>query len=607
MRSSFIAMTASIALTMPLAGTARAQAAGGFALNRFEPAPAGDIFFGVPSPDAPGHLEPRVALTFDDAVRPVRLQDTDIAVVSHQAFLRLDASVSLWDRLLLTIDAPLAVIQAGDRPALADMELPELDAPQLGDMRFGARARLFGENASPLQVGVGGYVFAPTGSPEQYTGEGATRGAFYASAGGRLGTSTGLLWNASGGIALGSDTSPSRFTFGAGAAALLVDDHLQLGPEIYGSSPFTRTVVLAGTPPREDEAGVHLEILLGAKLRVLDGLTFGAAAGPGLLEAIGTPQLRIVGLVGWTPLPTRPTGAEADTPAAVGDKDDDGILDNTDACPEIKGEPSADPSRDGCPPSDRDGDSVTDAEDACPAVAGAQSLDPIKNGCPPDGDSDGVADAADACPASPGDKHQDPRRNGCPPDLDRDGILDANDACPRTPGPGSTEPKQNGCPEDADGDGITGVADACPLEHGAKSDDPSRNGCPKFVRVTNEEIVTSIPVQFTLYGKTRSQTVSPVSDELLYEVRDVLSQHPEIELVEVQGHTDDSGTPEFNQTLSEERARAVVDWLVAAGVPRGKLVAKGYSYRRPLGDNREKTGRQENRRVQFFIVRRKPL
>ena len=155
----------------------------------------------------------------------------------------------------------------------------EPDAPQLGDMRFGARARLFGENASPLQVGVGGYVFAPTGSPEQYTGEGTTRVAFHASAGGRLATSTGLLWSASSGITLGSDTSPSRVAFGAGAAALLVDDHLQIGPEIYGSAPLSRTVTLAGTPPRNDVARVHLEILLGAKLRVLDGLTFGAAAG----------------------------------------------------------------------------------------------------------------------------------------------------------------------------------------------------------------------------------------------------------------------------------------------------------------------------------------
>ncbi|XXT18664.1 OmpA family protein [Sorangium sp. So ce429] len=607
MRSSFIAVAASIALTLAPSGAALAQSAGGFALNRFEPAPAGDIFFGVPSPAAPGHLAPRVALVFEDAVRPLRLANTDIAIVSHQALLRLDASLSLWDRLLLSVDAPLAVLQAGERPALHDVQLPELDAPQLGDLRFGARVRLFGEDASPLQVGVDAYLFAPTGSPEQYTGDGTTRAAFHASAGGRLGTSTGLLWSASSGVTLGSDTSPSRVAFGAGAAALLVDDHLQIGPEIYGSAPLSRTVVLAGTPPRDDVARVHLEILLGAKLRVLDGLTFGAAAGPGLLDAIGTPQLRVVGLVGWTPLPGPPSEAETDTPQPAGDKDDDGILDNTDACPDVKGEPSADPSRDGCPPSDRDGDSVVDAEDACPAVKGAQNADPVKNGCPPDADNDGVADASDACPASPGDKHDDPRRNGCPPDLDGDGILDANDACPRAKGPGSAEPKQNGCPEDADGDGITGVADACPLEHGPKSDDPSRNGCPKFVRVTNEEIITSVPVQFVLYGKTRTQTVSPVSDELLYEVRDVLAQHPEIELIEVQGHTDDSGTPEFNQTLSEERARAVVEWLVAAGVPKEKLVAKGYSYRRPVADNREKTGRQENRRVQFFIVRRKPL
>jgi outer membrane protein OmpA-like peptidoglycan-associated protein len=123
--------------------------------------------------------------------------------------------------------------------------------------------------------------------------------------------------------------------------------------------------------------------------------------------------------------------------------------------------------------------------------------------------------------------------------------------------------------------------------------------------VTSDEIVTSKPVQFQVYGKSRTQTVDPISDDLLYEVRDAIQQNPNIELVEVQGHTDDGGTAEFNMQLSQDRADAVRQWLIDAGVPQDKLVAKGYGFERPLSDNRVKTGRQKNRRVQFMIIKRR--
>jgi outer membrane protein OmpA-like peptidoglycan-associated protein len=147
--------------------------------------------------------------------------------------------------------------------------------------------------------------------------------------------------------------------------------------------------------------------------------------------------------------------------------------------------------------------------------------------------------------------------------------------------------------------------DACPNEKGAPDPDPKQNGCPKFVRVTTDEIQTSKPVEFVVYGKSRTQTIDPISDDLLHEVRDAINQNPDIELVEVQGHTDDGGVAAFNMTLSQERAEAVRDWLIQAGVPKEKLVAKGYGFEKPLGDNRVKTGRQKNRRVQFMIVKRR--
>jgi outer membrane protein OmpA-like peptidoglycan-associated protein len=89
------------------------------------------------------------------------------------------------------------------------------------------------------------------------------------------------------------------------------------------------------------------------------------------------------------------------------------------------------------------------------------------------------------------------------------------------------------------------------------------------------------------------------------EIRDAIIQHPEIVKIEVQGHTDDMGTEEYNQRLSQERAEAVRQWLIDAGVPADKLVAKGYGMSRPLADNRMRPGRTKNRRVQFVILEKR--
>ncbi|AUX22730.1 porin [Sorangium cellulosum] len=594
---------------MTLASASRGQTTGGFSLDRFEPAPAGDAFFGVPSPAAPGHLAPRVHAMLDYAHRPIHSSgDSPIDLVSSQALLRLGASLALWDRLLLSLDAPLAVAQGGDDPGIPGVAFTELTAPELGDLRFGARLRVLGRDAGPLQLGIGGYLFAPTGTPAQYTGDEEPRGAFHASLGGRLGTarsSLGFLWSASGGVELGGGPNrPQQLTFGAAAGALLGGDLLQLGAEAYGAAPLGGDLLLSSTPVQREEAGLNAELLLGAKLRVLGGLTFGAAVGPGLTNAIGTPSVRAVGMIGWAPLP-QPDSAERAPAVAAGDKDDDGIDDALDACPDVKGDPSPDPAMDGCPPADRDGDTVRDIDDACPTTPGARSADVTRSGCPDDRDGDGFHDGIDACLDVPGSSSDDPRKVGCPADADDDGIVDASDACPKVKGTASRDPKQNGCPDDPDGDGVRGAADACPNERGRPDPDPAQNGCPRFVRVHADEITTSKPVQFIVYGKTRAQTVAPISDDLLREVRDAIQQNPDIELVEVQGHTDDSGSEEYNLRLSQERAEAVLSWLVAAGVPREKLVARGYGFERPLGDNRVKTGRQKNRRVQFMIIKRK--
>lgn len=93
-------------------------------------------------------------------------------------------------------------------------------------------------------------------------------------------------------------------------------------------------------------------------------------------------------------------------------------------------------------------------------------------------------------------------------------------------------------------------------------------------------------------------TLQPASDPVLQKVADLLTKDPTLK-VEVQGHTDNVGSDVYNQTLSEARARAVMDWLVKHGIPAARLTAKGYGKTKPVGDNASDEGRAKNRRVEI--------
>jgi outer membrane protein OmpA-like peptidoglycan-associated protein len=588
----------------PSAARAQESPTGSTALSRFEPSPAGDPFFSVPSASAGGHLVPRAFVLFDYADRPLRLlqPDGEVPLVSAQGFLRVDASLALWDRLLVSVDFPVAVLQRGEEPSIPGVTLAPPSGVALGDLRLGLRARLFGEDRSAFQAALGGYLSVPTAPADTYTGEGAVRGHLHAAFGGTV--ASRIVWSASGGVVLRASEQPHAVAFGAGAGVLFWNERIQVGPELHGTFALADSRILAGPETRlTSPSRLNAEVLLGAKIRPFKGLFFGLAGGPGLSAAIGTPTFRLLGMIGWAP-PSSPAKPSTSSSGA-GDRDDDGFRDDIDACPDVKGELAGDPNKDGCPPDDRDGDRVVDLDDACPTEPGPQSPDGTKNGCPPDADGDGVADAKDACPKEKGDKSNVPRKNGCPPDRDDDGVADVIDACPDKPGIQASDAKQRGCPDDPDGDGVKWPNDACPNERGATDARPERNGCPRFVEVKGDELVIPFEIRFHPYGRKKSEAVEPVTDKMLAEIKDEIARHPEIELIEIQGHTDDSGHPRFNQHLSEERAQAVRKWLIEAGVPPEKLTTRGFGHEAPVGDNRIFDGRELNRRVVFKILKRR--
>ncbi len=563
------------------------------ALERFQPSVPGDAMLGVPSPATPGHLVPRASVFGSYSYLPLSIQDgeTRSVIVSDQLFLHAGVSLALFDRVLVSANMPFALFQNGESPTIAGVDFPSPTQAEVGDLRLGARLRLFGDYWDPFQIGVGGYVFVPTAPAGTYAGDGAVRGEPHLLVGGRF---EHFVYSASLGTTLRASARPHTFDARAGAALVLGESFFQIGPEISVSAPFTKDVVLDTDDTSISVASpASAELLLGAKLRVLKSLVFGAGAGPGLSQGWGTPVFSAVGTVGYDPLPAK----VRDT-----DTDGDGILDKEDACPKVAGVESDDPRKNGCPP-DADGDGIVDPEDACVTVPGVKSDDPRKNGCPadPDTDGDGVLNKDDACPTVPGVKSDNPKKNGCPPDGDGDGILDPEDACVALPGVRSDDPKKNGCP-DTDGDGIPDAEDACPSERGGPDPDPKKHGCP-HVEVTKTEIVINRQVQFKFGKSSLDQTVDPVSDDLLTEVRDAIVNHPEIKLIEVQGHADNVGPEEYNQNLSQTRAAAVRTWLVRRGIEPTKLVAKGYGSKVPRASNDTDQGRQENRRVQFLIVK----
>jgi len=81
----------------------------------------------------------------------------------------------------------------------------------------------------------------------------------------------------------------------------------------------------------------------------------------------------------------------------------------------------------------------------------------------------------------------------------------------------------------------------------------------------------------------------------------VLNTYPDTN-IEVQGHTDDTGTEAYNQTLSEKRAASVSDYLTEKGINTARVTTKGYGELAPKYDNTTDEGRARNRRVEFLIT-----
>ncbi|MBS1743518.1 MAG: OmpA family protein [Bacteroidetes bacterium] len=236
-------------------------------------------------------------------------------------------------------------------------------------------------------------------------------------------------------------------------------------------------------------------------------------------------------------------------PPVVVDRDGDGVVDSLDKCPDVAGLAALQ----GCP--DRDGDGIADADDKCPDVAGLAKY----NGCPiPDTDGDGVNDEQDKCPNEKGLA----RYQGCPiPDTDKDGVNDEEDKCPNRPGPASNQ------------------------------------GCPEIAKEVIEKINFAAK---NIFFATGSSKLLPKSFKSLNEVAALLAKDESL-MIDISGHTDNTGKADKNQTLSEARAAAVKQYLVSKGLAENRATTAGFGDSKPIADNKTAAGRAKNRRTEMTV------
>ena len=233
---------------------------------------------------------------------------------------------------------------------------------------------------------------------------------------------------------------------------------------------------------------------------------------------------------------------------------------------------------------DTDLDGTPDPDDSCKTIPGP----PRWHGCPvPDGDHDGINDEQDSCKTVPGVA----RYHGCPvPDSDMDGVNDEEDSCRTVPGLA----KYHGCPvPDRDRDGLNDELDKCPDQPG-----PSDNqGCPVIkAAIIKRANLVAADVMF----KINSTTLTSGSYPAIKEIADSLKTNPDLDLL-IEGHTDNTGTTDYNLTLSMQRAEAVRNVLLKQGIAGNRIQTRGYGDSRPVATNETAAGRAKNRRVVFVF------
>ncbi|RYZ45796.1 MAG: OmpA family protein [Myxococcaceae bacterium] len=510
----------------------------------------------------------RVGLTAHYENRPLVLLENDeeqSVIISNRVTAHVSGAYALTNWLEVGAQLPI-VSQWGPETGSVGVSRPTTFA--LGTPWLQARAGFLSEDrGGPIDLGLHLGAALPLGSKAALTRDEGFTFSPRLGLGKRLantfrvGADVGALVRTKT-YALSPQSSPVRDEMG-----VELNGGVNVSAGLFG---LREEVLVRGTLPVQDSPS-SLEVLLGLRVPTADGTEVYFMGGPGFGQTPGTPRFRLLAGVSFG-APPAPAG-----PVCIAGQ------------PHVASE---------CPDLDADGDGVKNADDRCPTTPGLAEL----QGCPDgDDDKDGILNLADKCPAQAENKNGFQDEDGCPddPDSDGDGIVDSKDACPREPETVNGYKDQDGCPDvepDRDGDKVVDRLDNCPDEPGTEAN----GGCKEvpLARIDSGRI----RIMESVFFENNQAVIQKRSNPVLDKVAAILVSHPEIAKIRVEGHTDNTGKADYNLDLSQRRAEAVVDYLVAKGVERGRLEAQGFGPNQPIADNAKADGRAKNRRVEFKIV-----
>ncbi|WP_426754077.1 adventurous gliding motility protein AgmC [Myxococcus sp. Y35] len=541
-------------------------------VQQYKPGPSSKDILGVQSAQVHRHLGWNVGVSVNYADKPLNFMDprTDrfiTALVRSQVGVDLMGSVGLFDRFELGVLLPVTLQRSQAAPMVDPSFAQGVGSGGIGDLRLVPKARLLEEGAFGLALTVP--VVLPTGGGSDFLGGSGVgvQPRLVAEYGERfrLAANVGVDFRKQ--QQLRNLNIGNAVSYGVGAELPFTVSEVPLA--------LAATVVGAVGLEQQNTEERPLELLAALKYRSLGGFSAHVGGGPGLTRGYGTPGFRLLAGFSYSPEPSREP-----VQAAPVDTDGDGLVDLDDRCPTEPEDKDGFQDEDGCPDPDNDADGIVDTADACPnepeTANGFEDTDGCPDTAPPpppvDTDGDGLMDPDDRCPNEPEDKDGFQDEDGCPdPDNDRDGIPDTVDQCPNEP------------------ETINGVKD--------------EDGCPDKGKVKVQVEGERIVILEKVYFATGKDVILARSFPLLKQVAAVLRANTQVELVRIEGHTDSQGNDARNLDLSQRRANNVRAFLVKEGIAESRMEAVGYGETKPVDTNKTAKGRENNRRVEFTIVR----
>jgi outer membrane protein OmpA-like peptidoglycan-associated protein len=507
-----------------------------------------------------------VGVVLNHAVNPLRVESPEVmGTIDHpvraRTALEVLGSYALRGRFEVGVGIPL-IRQTGDQPMFSGIAPPAGAA--LGDVAVHGKARLI--EVRPLSLAASATFTLPTANDGEFAGSPGPTGQARAIAAlstrrFRMVANAGVRLRVTGQLA--DVHQGHELTYGVGGALRLLDP-LAAVAEMCGGIGLSGGGS-GGTSP--------LEALAGVRWRATREWSVVGGLGRGLLPGIGAPDVRAFLSIAYSagaqsiePIET-PIGLR---PGDRRDDDRDGIVNYRDLCRDAPEDRDRFEDEDGCPDVDADRDGVLDGADRCSNEREDRDGHSDTDGCPdPDNDGDGVADAVDACREAPEDLDGFEDADGCDePDNDRDGILD--------------------------------LVDSCALEAETINGTTDDDGCPDAgrtaVRVRQDRLELLQPIRF----KGWSARLSGSSERVLAQVGATLRARRDVARAVIAVHVHRRN--ENDEALSQERADAIVKWLLDWGVEPERLEARGMGSSRPKVKGGSAQARAANDRVEIRLT-----